>query len=388
MSSTEADTNQQRKKNTSKAQSRKPSKSTERGATNEETENTNETVTSKLLDPKSTNTESSQGTTINKDSSAANESENDLTKEAELTNTTESLKNTSLALPNSEVTPSSTESTIITKKHLPKNYIIPKITVKKTINLGSDDSEEDEDKMASSFECTDLIANKPSLGPDWYQSVKKALLNGDSKAVLDLVKEDDDILQEKPNLKPSGSFVKKLDDQHCWLTAFRYDMAVRQIVVGHHVDGCPQDPSLPRPEQVEIAKNQTETLRDGFEMRHGIPYAKGQKWEKKSPITGKWYVGEQSHDNPNADEDVEEDNNSKGKKRANKWRNKENHHDYNAREDIRENHDHFKRNRGNRGNSYWGRRSRSPYQKEDQDFSSNDKGKGQGHVTAGNRDKE
>ncbi|EGG10254.1 uncharacterized protein MELLADRAFT_103635 [Melampsora larici-populina 98AG31] len=188
------------------------------------------------------------------------------------------------------------------------------------------------------------------------------------------------------SLQDLFKFVKEVDDQHCWLTAFRYDIAVRQIVVGHHVNGCPQDPSLKRPEQVEIAKNQTETLRDGFDMRHRNPYARGQKWEHKNPITGKWYTEGQSHDNLGNEEDtVEEDYIPKGKIRANNfWKSREN--------ALDDNNTSF-RGRGNRCRSFRGRRLRSPYQKDDREVTYeerafNDKGKSPAQSTSKSKDKD
>lgn len=63
-------------------------------------------------------------------------------------------------------------------------------------------------------------------------------------------------------------YVAKLDNLHDWVTAFRYDIAVRSNVMCHHVNGSVADPSVKRPSFLESARAKTDTFKDGWIRRH------------------------------------------------------------------------------------------------------------------------
>lgn len=69
-------------------------------------------------------------------------------------------------------------------------------------------------------------------------------------------------------LEKHFNYVVKLDEQHCWVTAFRYDIAVRSNVMCHHVEGAVADPSVKRPIFLESAKAKTDSFKDGWLVRH------------------------------------------------------------------------------------------------------------------------
>lgn len=69
-------------------------------------------------------------------------------------------------------------------------------------------------------------------------------------------------------LEKHFAYVIKLDERHCWVTAFRCDIAVRSNVMCHHVDGAVADPSVKRPVFLESAKAKTDTFKDGWIVRH------------------------------------------------------------------------------------------------------------------------
>lgn len=69
-------------------------------------------------------------------------------------------------------------------------------------------------------------------------------------------------------LEKHFEYVVKLDNRHEWVTAFRYDIAVRSNVMCHHVNGSVADPSVKRPTFLEAAKAKTDTFKDGWIRRH------------------------------------------------------------------------------------------------------------------------
>lgn len=69
-------------------------------------------------------------------------------------------------------------------------------------------------------------------------------------------------------LEKHFAYVIKLDDRHEWVTAFRYDIAVRSNVMCHHVEGAVADPSVKRPLFLESAKAKTDSYKDGWITRH------------------------------------------------------------------------------------------------------------------------
>lgn len=64
------------------------------------------------------------------------------------------------------------------------------------------------------------------------------------------------------------SYVMKPDKRHEWVTAFRYDIAVRSNVMCHHVAGSVADPSVKRPVFLETAKAKTDSFKDSWIRRH------------------------------------------------------------------------------------------------------------------------
>ena len=56
-------------------------------------------------------------------------------------------------------------------------------------------------------------------------------------------------------------YVIELDKLHEWVTAFRYDIAVRANVMCHHVNGSVADPSVRRPRFLDAAKAKTDSLK-------------------------------------------------------------------------------------------------------------------------------
>lgn len=70
------------------------------------------------------------------------------------------------------------------------------------------------------------------------------------------------------NLEEHFEYVQKLSVRHGWMTAFRYDIAVRTDVTCNHVNGAPGDPSVKREEFLEDALARTNLLRDGRVMKY------------------------------------------------------------------------------------------------------------------------
>lgn len=68
-------------------------------------------------------------------------------------------------------------------------------------------------------------------------------------------------------LEKHFDYVIKLDKRHDWVTAFRYDIAVRSNVMCHHVEGSVADPSVERPSFLDIAKAKTDSFKDGWIRR-------------------------------------------------------------------------------------------------------------------------
>lgn len=69
-------------------------------------------------------------------------------------------------------------------------------------------------------------------------------------------------------LEKHFAYVIKLDDRYEWVTAFRYDIAVRANVMCHHVDGAVAEPSVKRRIFLESAKAKTDSYKDGWIRRH------------------------------------------------------------------------------------------------------------------------
>lgn len=69
-------------------------------------------------------------------------------------------------------------------------------------------------------------------------------------------------------LEKHFAYVIKLDERHEWVTAFRYDIAVRSNVMCHHVDGAVADPSVKRSIFLKSAKAKTDSYKDGWIRRH------------------------------------------------------------------------------------------------------------------------
>lgn len=69
-------------------------------------------------------------------------------------------------------------------------------------------------------------------------------------------------------LEKHFAYVIKLDDRHEWVTAFRYEIAVRSNVMCHHVDGAVADPSVKRRIFLESEKAKTDSYKDGWIRRH------------------------------------------------------------------------------------------------------------------------
>lgn len=69
-------------------------------------------------------------------------------------------------------------------------------------------------------------------------------------------------------LEKHFSYVLKLDARHGWVTAFRYDIAVRSNVMCHHVRGSVADPSVRRAIFLESAIAKTDSFKDGWVRRH------------------------------------------------------------------------------------------------------------------------
>lgn len=70
------------------------------------------------------------------------------------------------------------------------------------------------------------------------------------------------------SLEAHFEYVQQLSIRHGWVTAFRYDIAVRTDVMGNHVNGAPGDPSVKREEFLEDALARTNLLRDGRIMKY------------------------------------------------------------------------------------------------------------------------
>lgn len=77
-------------------------------------------------------------------------------------------------------------------------------------------------------------------------------------------------------LQKHFDYVVKIDERHDWVTAFRYDIAVRSNVMCHHVNGSVADPSVKRPTFLESARAKTDSFRDGWIRRHN---------NRKQPLT-------------------------------------------------------------------------------------------------------
>lgn len=124
-------------------------------------------------------------------------------------------------------------------------------------------------------------------------------------------------------LEKHFAYVVKLDERHCWVTAFRYDIAVRSNVMCHHVEGAVADLSVKRPIFLESAKAKTDSYKDGWLIRHDnrkstvefifihvqtiehthqisfisvLAYIKGGVKERFNPLTGLRYERLQTHD--------------------------------------------------------------------------------------------
>lgn len=65
------------------------------------------------------------------------------------------------------------------------------------------------------------------------------------------------------SLEEHFTYVQQLSVRHGWVTAFRYDIAVRTDVMCNHINGAPGDPSVKREEFLEDALARTNLLRDG-----------------------------------------------------------------------------------------------------------------------------
>lgn len=98
------------------------------------------------------------------------------------------------------------------------------------------------------------------------------------------------------------AYVIELDELHEWVTAFRYDIAVRANVMCHHVNGGVADPSMKRQKFIDAAKAKTDSFKDGWIQQHDNPYVKGGERERSNPLTGKRYENSQSHDANDPDE--------------------------------------------------------------------------------------
>ena len=70
------------------------------------------------------------------------------------------------------------------------------------------------------------------------------------------------------SLEQHFDYVQQLSVRHGWVTAFRYDIAVRTDVMCNHVNGAPGDPSVKREEFLEDALARTNLLRDGRIMKY------------------------------------------------------------------------------------------------------------------------
>lgn len=105
-------------------------------------------------------------------------------------------------------------------------------------------------------------------------------------------------------LEKHFAYVIEISEVREWVTAFRYDIAVRANVMCHHVNGCVADPSVQRPRFLEVAKAKTETFKDGWIRQHNNPYKKGGERERFNPLTGIRYEKGQSHDCNDPDLDV------------------------------------------------------------------------------------
>lgn len=69
-------------------------------------------------------------------------------------------------------------------------------------------------------------------------------------------------------LQKHFDYVIKIDERHDWVTAYRYDIAVRSNVMYHHVNGSVADPSVRRPTFLESAKAKTDSFKDGWIRKH------------------------------------------------------------------------------------------------------------------------
>lgn len=70
------------------------------------------------------------------------------------------------------------------------------------------------------------------------------------------------------SLEQHFDYVQQLSVRHGWVTAFRYDIAVRTDVMCNHVNGAPGDPSVKQEEFLEDALARTNLLRDGRIMKY------------------------------------------------------------------------------------------------------------------------
>lgn len=69
-------------------------------------------------------------------------------------------------------------------------------------------------------------------------------------------------------LQKHFDYVILIDRRHDWVTALRYDIAVRSNVMCHHVNGSVADPSVKRPTFLEAARAKTDLFKDGWIRRH------------------------------------------------------------------------------------------------------------------------
>lgn len=70
------------------------------------------------------------------------------------------------------------------------------------------------------------------------------------------------------SLEEHFKYVQQLSVRHGWMTAFRYDLAVRTDVMCNHVNGAPGDRSVKQEEFLQDALARTNLLRDGRIMKN------------------------------------------------------------------------------------------------------------------------
>lgn len=126
-------------------------------------------------------------------------------------------------------------------------------------------------------------------------------------------------------LEKHFAYVLKLDARHGWVTAFRYDIAVRSNVMCHRVRGSVADPSVRRALFLESAIAKTDSFKDGWVRRHdnrmsffshsfetclqipktelplprfpkSLAYVKGGERERFNPLSGAKYERLETHD--------------------------------------------------------------------------------------------